>query len=36
MSYLKLSGCPLGLLLNFNTQRLVEGGIKRIVNNLAE
>jgi GxxExxY protein len=33
LSYLKLSGCQLGLLLNFNTQRLTDGGIKRIVNN---
>jgi GxxExxY protein len=32
ISYLRLSGCRLGLLLNFNTKRLVEGGIKRLVN----
>jgi GxxExxY protein len=32
LSYLRLSGCRLGLLLKFHTPRLVEGGIKRIVN----
>jgi len=31
ISYLKLSGLPLALLINFNTRRLVEG-IKRFVN----
>jgi len=33
ITYLKLSGCKLGLLLNFNVLRLVDG-LKRIVNNL--
>ena len=33
LSYLKLGGYKLGLLLNFNTVRLKDG-IKRIVNNL--
>ena len=33
LTYLKLSGCKLGLLINFNTERLKEG-IHRIVNNL--
>jgi len=33
LTYLKLSKCKLGLLLNFNT-RLIKDGIKRIVNNL--
>jgi len=33
LTYLKLSGCKLGLLLNFNVYRLSEG-IKRLVNNL--
>ena len=33
LTYLKLSGCKLGLLLNFNVYRLSEG-IKRVVNNL--
>ena len=32
-SYLKLSGCRVGLLINFNVMRLANG-IKRIVNNL--
>ncbi|MDD3320037.1 MAG: GxxExxY protein [Paludibacter sp.] len=33
ITYLKLSGCKLGLLLNFNVLRLIDG-LKRIVNNL--
>jgi GxxExxY protein len=33
ITYLKLSGCKLGLLLNFNVLRLVDG-LKRIANNL--
>jgi GxxExxY protein len=33
ITYLKLSGCKLGLLLNFNVLRLVDG-IKRLVNKL--
>ncbi len=33
ISYLKLSGCKLGFLLNFNVNRMKDG-IKRIVNNL--
>ena len=33
LTYLKLSGCKLGLLLNFNVKSLKQG-IKRIVNNL--
>lgn len=33
LTYLKLSGCKLGLLMNFNVYRLKEG-IKRLVNNL--
>ena len=33
LTYLKLSGCKLGLLLNFNVYRLSEG-IKRLVNKL--
>jgi GxxExxY protein len=35
LSYLKLSGCHLGLLINFNVARL-KTGIRRIVNNLPE
>ena len=33
ITYLKLSGCKLGLLANFNVL-LIKDGIKRIVNNL--
>ncbi len=33
MSYLKLSGCKIGLLINFNV-KLLKDGIVRIVNNL--
>jgi len=35
LTYLKLSGCRLGLLINFNVTRLIEG-IKRLVNKLEE
>ncbi|VAX17700.1 hypothetical protein MNBD_IGNAVI01-2746 [hydrothermal vent metagenome] len=33
LTYLKLSGCKLGLLINFNVS-LLKDGIKRVVNNL--
>lgn len=33
LTYLKLSGCKLGLLMNFNVLRLIDG-LKRLVNNL--
>ena len=33
LTYLKLSDCKLGLLINFNT-KLLKHGIKRVVNNL--
>jgi GxxExxY protein len=33
LSYLRLSGIKLGLLINFN-EALVKDGVKRIVNNL--
>ncbi len=33
LTYLKLSGCKLGLLMNFNVLRLVDG-LKRVVNKL--
>ena len=33
LTYLKLSGCKLGLLINFNVVRLVDG-VKRLVNKL--
>ena len=32
-TYLKLTGCKLGLLINFNVE-LIKDGIRRIVNNL--
>ncbi len=35
LSYLKLSGTPIGLLLNFNVMEL-RRGIRRLVNNLKE
>ena len=35
LTYLKLSQCKLGLLINFNVKRLKEG-VKRLVNNLEE
>jgi GxxExxY protein len=31
LTYLKLAGLHLGLLLNFNVRRLADGGIKRLV-----
>ena len=33
LTYLKLSGLPVGLLINFNRERLIDG-LHRIVNNL--
>ena len=33
LTYLKLSGCKLGLLLNFNVTRMKDG-VRRVVNNL--
>jgi GxxExxY protein len=33
ISYLRLSGCRLGLLINFNVKWLLDRGIKRVVNN---
>lgn len=33
LTYLKLSGCKLGLLINFNVLKLKDG-IRRVVNNL--
>ena len=35
LSYLKLSGCAVGLLINFNVPVLKQG-IRRLVNNLRE
>ncbi len=34
LTYLRLSECKLGLLINFNVLRLKDGGIRRVVNNL--
>jgi GxxExxY protein len=31
LTYLKLTGCPLGLLINFNVAKLTEG-VKRLIN----
>ena len=36
LSYLRLSGLTLGLLVNFNVKLLTDGGIKRVVNNFKE
>lgn len=36
LSYLKLSGCKVGLLFNFNVRWLVDEGIKRFVNGFPE
>jgi len=33
LTYLKLSGCKLGLLINFNVA-LIKNGIRRVVNKL--
>lgn len=33
LTYLRLTGCPVGLLLNFNSRRLKDG-LKRLVHNL--
>ncbi|NPV08796.1 MAG: GxxExxY protein [Anaerolineae bacterium] len=35
LSYLKLSGLPVGLLINFNT-RVLKDGLRRLVNNYPE
>jgi GxxExxY protein len=32
LSYLRLSGCKVGLLINFNAKWLTQDGIKRVVN----
>ena len=34
LTYLKLTGCRVGLLLNFNVKRLKDGGIQRFALNL--
>ena len=35
LTYLRLTGCPLGLLINFNVAVLTQG-IRRVVNNLRD
>lgn len=35
LSYLKITGCPIGLLINFNVE-LLKDGIYRMVNNFSE
>jgi hypothetical protein len=35
LTYLRFTGCPLGLLLNFGALKLTDG-IKRVVNNFPE
>jgi GxxExxY protein len=36
LSYLRFSGCKVGLLINFNVKWLVDNGIKRVVNGFPE
>jgi GxxExxY protein len=36
LSYLRLSGCKVGLIINFNVKWLVEDGLKRVVNGFPE
>jgi GxxExxY protein len=31
LTYLRLTGCPAGLIVNFNVPRLMDGGVKRLV-----
>lgn len=33
MTYLRLTGCKLGLMINFNTKRLIDG-VRRVANDL--
>jgi hypothetical protein len=35
ISYLKITGCPVGLLINFNVPRLMDG-VKRLINAKAQ
>ena len=35
LTYMALTGCPAGLLINFNTAKLVDG-VKRLINPRAE
>ena len=36
LSYLRLSGCKVGLLINFNVKWLADHGIKRLVNGFSD
>jgi len=36
LSYLRLSGCKVGLLINFNVRWLIKDGVRRIVNGFPE
>ena len=36
LSYLRLSGCRVGLLINFNVKWLVRDGVKRLVHGFPE
>ena len=36
LSYLRLSGCKVGLVINFNVKWLVSQGVKRVVNGFPE
>jgi GxxExxY protein len=36
LSYLRLSGCKVGLIINFNVKWLISQGVKRVVNGFPE
>jgi GxxExxY protein len=36
LTYLRLTGCKVGLLINFNVKWLMDGGLKRLVNGFAD
>jgi GxxExxY protein len=36
LSYLRLTGCSVGLVFNFNVRVLTQGGVKRVVNGFPE
>ena len=36
LSYLRMTGCKVGLVINFNVQMLVKDGIRRVVNNFPD
>ena len=35
LTYMRLTGCPAGLIINFNVPRLIDG-VKRLINSLAD